>query len=184
MVNRGQRAFHQAGNWNIRRNEAPCAYVDAQVWLIGVRWEREKVERRGQGGETAEAVRATRATSEKSRIVAEYLRSLDASALPVAAVFLSGRPFPERDQRKIGLGWRAISTVVQSVAGADDEAMRRAYDRSSDVGTAVGELLAEAGHAPEAGPLGLVETAEAIGAIKSHRNAMEDLLVRAATHPP
>ena len=111
--------------------------------------------------ETAEAVRATRATSAKSRIVADYLRSLDPATLPVAAVFLSGRPFPERDQRKIGLGWRAISTVVQSVAGADDEAMRRAYDRSSDVGTAVSELLAAAGHEPAGEVLSLVGVAEA-----------------------
>ena len=111
--------------------------------------------------ETAEAVRATLATSAKSRIVADYQRSLDPATLPVAAVFLSGRPFPESDQRKIGLGWRAISTVVQSVAGADDEAMRRAYDRSSDVGTAVSELLAAAGHEPAGEVLSLVGVAEA-----------------------
>jgi DNA ligase-1 len=111
--------------------------------------------------ETAEAVRGTRATSQKTAIVAAYLRSLDAAALPAAAVFLSGRPFPERDQRVTGLGWRAVSTVVQAVAGADEGAMRRAYDRSSDVGTATGELLAESGHEPAGEPLSLVEVAEA-----------------------
>ena len=97
---------------------------------------------------TAERIRATRKTSEKSASVAEYLRSLAGDDLAIAAVFLSGRPFPERDQRTAGLGWAAISAVVRELAAADEDAMRRAYDRSSDLGTAVEELLTEAGHEP------------------------------------
>lgn len=100
--------------------------------------------------ETAEAIRATRKTTQKTAIVAEYLRSLDAPELPIAARFLSGRAFPEHDQRKTGLGWAAISAVAREVAAADEGAMRRAYDRSSDLGTAVGDLLSEAGHRPAA----------------------------------
>ena len=119
--------------------------------------------------ETAEAIRATRATSKKSAIVAEYLRSLATDDLPIAAVFLSGRPFPERDQRKSGLGWRAITTVVQQVAGAADGALGQAYDRSSDVGTAVAELLAEVGHAPEGEPLLLAEVAESYDLLATTR---------------
>ena len=115
--------------------------------------------------EAAEAVRATRATSKKASIVAEYLSALDAPSLPVAAVFFSGRPFPERDQRALGLGWRAVSNVVQSVAETDDDAMRHAYDRSSDVGTAVADLLTAAGHDPEGEPLRLVEVAAAFDAL-------------------
>ena len=111
--------------------------------------------------ETAEAIRATRATSRKATIVAEYLCSLQDADLAIAAVFLSGRPFPERDQRKTGLGWRAITTVVQGIAGADEGAMGRSYDRSSDVGTAVGDLLSEVGHEPEGDlPLSLAKVAE------------------------
>ena len=101
--------------------------------------------------ERAERIRATRKTSEKSAIVAGYLRSLDDDDLAIAAVFLSGRAFPERDQRKTGLGWAAISSVVEEIAGSDEGALRRAYDRSSDVGTAVGELLTEVGHEPPRG---------------------------------
>lgn len=119
--------------------------------------------------ETAEAIRATRATSKKSAIVADYLRTLDDDDLATAAVFLSGRPFPERDQRVAGLGWRAITTVVQQVADADDGAMGRAYDRSSDVGTAVGELLAEAGHTPSGDPLRLTDVSAAYDRLASTR---------------
>jgi DNA ligase-1 len=98
--------------------------------------------------QTAEAIRATRKTSVKASIVAAYLPDLDAADLAIAAIFLSGRAFPERDQRVTGLGWAAISAVVRDVSGADDDALSRAYDRSSDLGTAVSELLIEARHAP------------------------------------
>ncbi|MEX1346078.1 MAG: ATP-dependent DNA ligase, partial [Candidatus Limnocylindrales bacterium] len=101
--------------------------------------------------------------------VADYLRTLDDDDLATAAVFLSGRPFPERDQRVAGLGWRAITTVVQQVADADDGAMGRAYDRSSDVGTAVGELLAEAGHTPSGDPLRLTDVSAAYDRLASTR---------------
>ena len=98
--------------------------------------------------ETAEQIRATRKTSHKTHLVATYLRTLDDEELAIAAVFLSGRSFPERDQRTTGLGWAAISTTVAQLADADDTALLRAYDRSSDLGIAVEELLAEVGHVP------------------------------------
>ncbi len=121
--------------------------------------------------ETAEAVRATRRTSEKVAIVAEYLRSLDDDDLAVAAVFLSGRPFPERDQRRTGLGWAAISAAAQQVARSDAGALGAAYDRSSDLGTAVGDLLAGAGHLPPSTspPLTLGDAASAYEAIAGAR---------------
>jgi DNA ligase-1 len=100
--------------------------------------------------ETADRVSATTKTSEKTAILAAYLGSLDAADLPVAAVFLTGRPFPETDQRTIGIGWAGLAAVVRAVAGADDGALGRAYDRSSDIATSVREVLAEAGHAPPA----------------------------------
>ena len=45
--------------------------------------------------EIAEQVAATTKTSEKTAILAGYLASLAPEELPVAAVFLTGRPFPE-----------------------------------------------------------------------------------------
>jgi DNA ligase-1 len=121
---------------------------------------------------TAEAVRATSRTSEKVRLVAEYLRDLDDDAdLAVAAVFLSGRAFPERDQRKVGLGWAAISAAALQVAGSEGLALGAAYDRSSDLGTAIGDVLAEAGHVPADPdvPLGLRDVAAAFEAMAEAR---------------
>jgi DNA ligase 1 len=121
--------------------------------------------------ETAERVRATRRTSEKVAIVAAYLQGLDDADLPIAVTFLGGRPFPERDQRTVGLGWAAIVAVVQQVTGAGEGSLRSAYDRSSDLGIAVGELF-EAYHptaSSEGTPPTLREAAATFEALASAR---------------
>jgi DNA ligase-1 len=152
--------------------------------------------------QVAEAVRATTRTSEKVAIVADYLRTLEPPELAIAVVFLSGRPFPEHDERVLGLGWAAISRSAEAVAGARSVAVdaaaperaRRdpaaddgrpdgpvpgasgasgglgaAYDRSSDLGTAVGDLLAEVGFVPSGPAPTLVEVADAFEAIAAAR---------------
>src|SRR5215213_11990049 len=66
--------------------------------------------------ELAERVAATTRTSEKTALLAEYLEGLGPEELPIAAVFLTGRPFPEADQRAAGLGWAAIAATVTQLA--------------------------------------------------------------------
>jgi DNA ligase-1 len=92
--------------------------------------------------ELAERVAATSRTSEKTALLAEYLRSLPAEDLPIAAVFLAGRPFAAADQRAAGLGWATIAATVARLADAPAGALGEAYDRSSDLGVAVAEVLA------------------------------------------
>ena len=65
----------------------------------------------------AERVAATTRKSEKTALLADYLRSLTPDELPIAAVFLTGRPFPEADQRATGLGWAAIIRPWTALAG-------------------------------------------------------------------
>ncbi len=98
--------------------------------------------------ELAERVAATTRTSEKTAILADYLRSLSPQELPIAAVFLTGRPFPEADQRTTGLGWSAISAAVGALTGATREDLGAAYDRHSDLSLSVEDVLTRAGHAP------------------------------------
>jgi DNA ligase-1 len=137
-------------------------------------------------GEVAERIGATSRTSEKTEILAEYLRSLDPVELPIAVTFLTGRPFPEADQRSIGLGWAAISGVVAELAGADRAAVGAAYDRHSDLSLATEDLLAAAGHAPDpASTPSLPEVAAAYAAVETasgaaaKSTAFRDLLARA-----
>jgi ATP-dependent DNA ligase len=101
--------------------------------------------------ELAERVAGTTRTSEKTTLLAEYFRGLDPAELPIAAVFLTGRPFSETDQRATGLGWAAIATTVTALAGVPRSALAEAYDRSSDLGLAVADVLAGIGHAPDPG---------------------------------
>jgi DNA ligase 1 len=100
--------------------------------------------------ELAERVAATTRTSEKTALLADYLRSLTPAELSIAAVFLTGRPFPEADQRAAGLGWAAIATSVAALAGVDRAELGEAYDRWSDLGRAVQDVLEGAGHQPDA----------------------------------
>ena len=122
--------------------------------------------------EIAERVGATTRTSEKTRLLAEELRSLPPDELPVAAVFWTGRPFAEADGRSSGLGWAAISSVVAKVAGVDRTELAAAYDRYSDLGRAVAEVLAARPDQPDpaAGP-SLAEVAEAFAAIEAASGA-------------
>ncbi len=99
--------------------------------------------------ELAERVAATTRTSEKTALLATYLRTLDERELPIAVVFLTGRAFVQADQRATGLGWATISATVADVAGTEPEALGAAYDRYSDLGRAIEDVLAGAGHAPE-----------------------------------
>jgi DNA ligase 1 len=118
--------------------------------------------------EVAERVAATTRTSEKTAVLADYLAGLTPAELPLAAVFLTGRPFAESDQRAAGLGWSAIATTVTDLAGVPRSALGEAYDRSSDLGRAVAEVLAEAGHAPDpAVAPSLYEVAAAYSAIEA-----------------
>jgi DNA ligase-1 len=134
----------------------------------------------------AERVAATTRTSEKTALLADYLRSLTPEELPVAAVFLTGRPFPEADQRTTGLGWSSIMAAITSLTDASREDLARAYDRYSDLSLAVEDVLQAAGHAPppDQAPT-LPEVAATFEAIESasgpaaKAQLLRDLLARA-----
>ncbi len=99
--------------------------------------------------ELADRLAATTRTSEKTALLADYLRTLTPTELPIAVVFLTGRPFPESDQRSAGLGWAAIAKTVSELAGVQRSDLAEAYDRWSDLGLAVADVLAAAGHVPD-----------------------------------
>ena len=134
----------------------------------------------------AERVAATTRTSEKTALLADYLRSLTPAELSIAVVFLTGRPFPEADQRAVGLGWSAIGTAVAGLAGVTRNELAEAYDRHSDLSLAVEDVLAGAGHDPDpAGTPTLPEVAATFAAIEaasgpaSKSALLRDLLARA-----
>jgi ATP-dependent DNA ligase len=135
--------------------------------------------------EVAERVAATTRTSEKTTLLADYLAGLTPAELPVAVVFLTGRPFAEADQRAAGLGWSAIAITVTELAHVSRSQLGEAYDRFSDLGKAVQDVLDRAGHAPDpaASPT-LPEVAAAYARIEAasgpaaKSGILRDLLIR------
>jgi DNA ligase-1 len=118
--------------------------------------------------ELAERVAATSRTSVKTALLAAYLRTLDVAELPIAVVFLTGRPFAEAEGRATGLGWATISDAVAELGGTDREALGAAYDRFSDLGLAIEDVLVRAGHTPDpAAAPSLADTAAAFAAIEA-----------------
>jgi ATP-dependent DNA ligase len=91
---------------------------------------------------TGEAIRATSSKLEKTRLLGEYFASLDDETLPLAAVYFTTRPFADRDQRKLNLGYSVIRQAVCEIAGVDDDALGESYMRHSDVGDVIEEVLA------------------------------------------
>ncbi len=119
--------------------------------------------------EVAERVAATTRTSEKTRLLADELPTLAADELPIAALFLAGRPFAEVDGRSTGLGWATIASAVTGLAGVPAGALGEAYDRSSDLGVAVADVLGRAnGVRPQTGrPPTLVDVAAAFASMEA-----------------
>jgi DNA ligase 1 len=88
---------------------------------------------------TANTVAATTKKSEKERILAGYLRSLDDASLERAAVFFSGAPFPRREERVAGVGGAAIADAVADATGRSHEEIWAPWPKYADAGDTVAE---------------------------------------------
>ncbi len=89
-----------------------------------------------------EAVAATRSRLAKRAALATYLAGLDEASLPVACTFLTGRPFPPRDPRTLGVGYAGLRDAIAGAAGVDPAAVDAETLRTGDPGTAAERLLA------------------------------------------
>jgi DNA ligase 1 len=114
------------------------------------------------------AVGSTPATLEKTRFLAAYLRTLDDDDLRRAAVFMTGRAFSPSKRRTLGLGWSAVSKVVSSLSGLDEDELGRIFRKHSDLGDWAGEAL-QGRTRPE--PVSLQAIEDALDAIRTARGA-------------
>ena len=89
----------------------------------------------------AEAIGRTRAKLEKIRILAEYLGSLNAAQLPIAAVYLTGRAFPQSDIRTLQAGWAVIIRALQGASKLSDADLHRITASHGDAGKSTREIL-------------------------------------------
>jgi len=90
---------------------------------------------------TANAIAGTTKKSEKERILAEYLRSLDDASLERAVVFFSGAPFPRREQRVTGVGGATIGDAVAAATGKSHDEVWAAWSKYADPGDTIAEVF-------------------------------------------
>lgn len=99
--------------------------------------------------ETAEAVKETPRKLQKIDLLATYLALLEPEDAGRAALFLTGRPFPQSSDRRLNLGWSAMKRAVLEHSGAGEAEWRAAYRRFGDSGDTA-EALLQRRDAPEA----------------------------------
>ncbi|HXE09103.1 MAG TPA: ATP-dependent DNA ligase [Acidobacteriaceae bacterium] len=147
----------------------------------------------------AEEMEHTSSRLKKRAAIAKALRAThdaapEANDAGLFALYLSGAPFAECDQRKLNAGGALLSKAVLAVSGATDAALTAAYRRHGDLGAAAFDLLTErAAKSREAAdlsaattPLTLADVADAFAAMAAARTtaaraAFVDSLLRRAT---
>ena len=88
---------------------------------------------------TANTIAATTKKSEKERILAEFLRSLDDASLERAVVFFSGSPFPRREERVTGVGGATIGDAVAEATGRSHDEVWAPWPKYADPGDTIAE---------------------------------------------
>lgn len=92
-------------------------------------------------GQTCAAIAARAGKLEKIDILAAYLRELEDEDLAPAARFFTGNPFPARDERSLGVGWRAIVEAAKQAWNVGEAQLGAAYREHGDLGAALGPFV-------------------------------------------
>src|SRR5690349_15180141 len=90
---------------------------------------------------TADAAGATSKRLEKAAILGAYLGALDDAALPIAARFLSGRPFPAYDARTLNIGGATLIAILCALSGLAPEDYGPLHVRYGDIGDVAAAVL-------------------------------------------
>jgi len=96
-----------------------------------------------QFAQICEAVAATTKKTEKVRLVADYFLGRPPGEAALAAVFLSGRAFPAWEERTLQVGGALLWRIVTEISRKSEAALRAAYRKYGDMGSAAAEVLAE-----------------------------------------
>src|SRR4029077_2027754 len=100
-----------------------------------------------------EQIAATPAKLGKIGLLAEYLRNLASDQLRIAAIFLTGKPFAQSDQRTLQTGWAIIYRALLGASGRTEVELRRIASSYGDASKSALEAL-DGRTAPEAFSLG------------------------------
>jgi len=125
--------------------------------------------------EISELIARTTKKLEKTRIVSEYLKSRMVEEAAVAAVFLSGRPFPVWEETTLQVGGSSLWRIVEELSGRTGDEVTAAYRKLGDLGAVAGAVLPPR----KVGDLSVLDVARAFRAIATARGpATKGQLVR------
>jgi DNA ligase-1 len=93
--------------------------------------------------EACERIAGTTKKLEKIAIVAGYLKSIATEEASIAAVFLSGRPFPMWEETTLQVGGRLLWQAVEQLSGKSPQELTAAYRKHGDLGAAAAEVLSQ-----------------------------------------
>jgi DNA ligase-1 len=88
----------------------------------------------GRFAATCAAIADATGKLEKVRLLADYLRTLDARSVPVVAVWFTGLPFAASENRALHVGWSLLRDALCAVAGVGQEEFHHVYLQHSDLG--------------------------------------------------
>jgi DNA ligase-1 len=91
--------------------------------------------------QNCERIAATPKKLEKIAIVAEFLKSAPTDEASVAAVFLSGRPFPVWEETTLQVGGALLWRVVRELSAKSEAELTAAYRKLGDLGAVAAEVL-------------------------------------------
>jgi DNA ligase-1 len=88
-----------------------------------------------------EAIAATAAKLEKTRLLADYLRGLASEQLLIVTPYFTGKAFAQSDSRTLQAGWAVIFRALKAAAKVSDAECHRIASTHGDVGKTAFEVL-------------------------------------------
>ena len=88
-----------------------------------------------------ESIAATSKKTEKIRLVADFLRASPTPEAAIAALFLCGRVFPQREERVLSIGFSLLLRAVANIAEKNQHELAPALRHHGDLGAGAEEIL-------------------------------------------
>ena len=88
-----------------------------------------------------EKLKATPSRLEKTALIADFIRTVPPDELPIVVTFLTGRIFPEWDQRKIGIASQTMIKIIAAITHNSEAAVVDSYKRTGQLGLTAEEMF-------------------------------------------
>ena len=90
---------------------------------------------------TCDLIAATTKKLEKLRLLTDLFADLSVEDAAQAAVFLTGRAFPLREERVLSVGGAQLTRIISTLAGADAAVLSKSYRAHGDLGNMAEHML-------------------------------------------